>query len=283
MVDISEGNSISYGAMTTSFLLERPEGRIAYDVTGAGPLVVCVPGMGDLRRVYRFLVPELVAAGHRVATVDLRGHGDSDPTFSAFDGPANGSDVVALIEHLGGPAIVVGSSLGAAAAVWAAAEAPRLVSGLVLLGPFVRDVPLSAGQRLALRLAIRRPWGPAAWSAFYARLYPCHPPADLAEHRAAIRASLRRPERWQAFARTTTSSHAAVEARLDEVRVPALVVMGGRDPDFADPAAEARLVADRLRGEVLVVSEAGHYPQAERPAVVGPAVVEFVGRVATRA
>ncbi|HYM84544.1 MAG TPA: alpha/beta hydrolase, partial [Candidatus Dormibacteraeota bacterium] len=29
----------------------RPGGRIAYDVAGEGPLVVCVPGMGDLRSV----------------------------------------------------------------------------------------------------------------------------------------------------------------------------------------------------------------------------------------
>ncbi len=28
--------------------LRRPEGRIAYDVAGDGPLVVCLPGMGDL-------------------------------------------------------------------------------------------------------------------------------------------------------------------------------------------------------------------------------------------
>lgn len=55
--------------------LVRPEGRIAYDVAGAGPLVICAPGMGDLRSVYRFLAPELVHAGYRVATMDLRGRG----------------------------------------------------------------------------------------------------------------------------------------------------------------------------------------------------------------
>ena len=29
--------------------LDRPEGQIGYDVAGDGPLVVLVPGMGDLR------------------------------------------------------------------------------------------------------------------------------------------------------------------------------------------------------------------------------------------
>ena len=100
------------------------EGRIAYDVTGSGPLVVAVPGMGDLRSSYRHLAPALVAAGFRVATMDLRGHGDSDTTFAAYDDPAAASDVIALIEHLGGPALVIGNSMGAAAAVIAAAENP---------------------------------------------------------------------------------------------------------------------------------------------------------------
>jgi alpha-beta hydrolase superfamily lysophospholipase len=64
--------------------LARPEGRIGYDVGGQGPLVVLVPGMGDLRRAYRFLAPGLREAGYRVACTDLRGHGDSDATFSSY-------------------------------------------------------------------------------------------------------------------------------------------------------------------------------------------------------
>src|SRR4051812_49552667 len=96
--------------------LPRPQGRIGYDVAGSGPLVVCVPGMGDLRSTYRHTVPALVAAGFRVATMDLRGHGDSDATFDSYDDVAAGTDVIALIEHLGGPAVVLGNSMGASAA-----------------------------------------------------------------------------------------------------------------------------------------------------------------------
>lgn len=256
--------------------LARPEGRVAYDVTGAGPLVLCVPGMGDLRSAYRFLAPAMADAGYRVATMDLRGHGDSDATFSSYDDVAAGTDVVALIGELGGPAVVVGNSMGAGAVAWAAAEAPDRVSGLVLIGPFVRQVPVGAMAVLMFRLALMWPWGRAAWLAYYPKLYPGRPPADLEEHRARIRASLRRPGHWQAFAKTTRSSHAPVEARLDEVQAPTLVVMGERDPDFPDPAAEAQLVARRLGGEVLMVPDAGHYPQAEYPEVVTPAVVEFL-------
>jgi len=263
--------------------LERPEGRIAYDVSGEGPLVICAPGMGDLRQVFRFLAPELVEAGCRVATMDLRGHGESDATFSAYDDVAAASDLLALVEHLGGPAVLVGSSMSAGAAVLAAAERPDLVSGLVLAGPFVRNAPVGLAQRVAFRLGLLRPWGPAAWNAWYAKLYPGRPPADLDGHRARIRDLHRRPERWRAFVATTRTSHAPAEARLGDVRAPALVVMGERDPDFPDPAAEAVFVAERLNAEVLIVPNAGHYPQAEYPEIVTPAVVRFLEGVARRA
>ena len=66
------------------------------------------------------------------------------------------------------------------------------------------------------------------------------------------------------------------------MHAPTLVVMGEKDPDWRDPAAEARWVADRLAGEQLMVPGAGHYPQAEYPEVVGPAVVEWLRATCTR-
>ncbi len=263
--------------------LARPEGRVAYDVSGDGPLVVCAPGMGDLRSVYRFLSPDLLGAGYRVATMDLRGHGGSDVTFSAYDGVAAGEDLIALAEELGGPAVLVGNSMSAGAAVWAAAERPDLVGALVLIGPFVRDVPVGRLSMLAFRAGLLRPWGPGVWNAYYAKLYPGRPPADLDVHRARIRESFGRPGHWKAFVATTRTSHAPAEARLDAVRVPTLVVMGEADPDFPDPSAEARLIAQRLNGEVVMVPGAGHYPQAEYPEIVGPAIVGFLRKVTDRA
>ena len=263
--------------------LQRPEGRIAYDLTGAGPLVVCLPGMGELRSVYRFTVPALVAAGYRVATMDLRGHGDSDATFSRYDDVAAGEDALALIEHLGGPALLVGNSMGAGAAVWAAAERPELVTGLGLLGPFVRNPPTSRGMVALFRILMAPLWARLAWTAYLPSLYPGRKPEDFEEHRRAIGDSMRRPGYARAFSRTTHTSHAPVEARLPEVRQRALVVMGERDPDFRDAGAEARWIAERLRAEVVLVPDAGHYPQVERPDVVNPALVDFCSSVAPRA
>jgi len=86
----------------TTQYLPRPNGEIAFEVSGAGPLVVAIPGMGDARGSYRFLTPQLVDAGYRVASFDLRGHGESSSGFTEFDDMAAASDAIALIEELGG-------------------------------------------------------------------------------------------------------------------------------------------------------------------------------------
>ena len=273
---VGDGAATSRAAAPTHYVA-RPGGRIAYDVAGEGPLVVCVPGMGDVRAVYRFLAPALVEAGFRVATMDLRGHGDSDTTFEAYDDVAAATDLLALVDELGGgPAVLVGNSMGAGAAAWAAAESPEKVRALVLIGPFVRNAPVGRAAAIAFRLMLLRPWGAAAWNAWYAKLYPGRKPADLQTHRARIRAALRRPGGWNAFARTTHTTHAPVEARLGSVAAPTLVVMGDADPDFKDAPAEAAWIAETLHGRALIVPGSGHYPHAEYPEIVAPAVVEFL-------
>ena len=135
---------------------------------GDGPLVICIPGMGDLRSTYRFLVPTLVAAGYRVATMDLRGHGESSCVFESYDDEALASDVIALAESLGGPAVLIGNSMGAGAAVIAAAARPDLVTKSgpdrtlctqldTFPGRSPRDAPGPAPPLGSLRLAVFPP------------------------------------------------------------------------------------------------------------------------------
>jgi len=151
--------------------LMRPEGRVGYYVGGDGPLVVLVPGMGDLRSAYRFLAPALREGGYRVACTDLRGHGDSDTTFTSYGDVETAGDVIALVEEHKEPAVIVGNSMGAGAAAFAAAQRPDLVRGLVLMGPFVRNPKAGAIQRILLRVAIARPWAAITWKAYLPKLY----------------------------------------------------------------------------------------------------------------
>ncbi|MDF2626240.1 MAG: alpha/beta hydrolase fold protein [Symbiobacteriaceae bacterium] len=263
--------------MMTEFL-RRPEGVIAYDDTlSPGPLVVCVPSLGDVRGEYRFLRPLLVQAGYRVVTMDVRGHGESSTGWPDYAAASVGADVVALIQHLNaGPAAVIGTSMAAAAAVWAAAEAPELVGRIVLVGAFVRDMPMPFFQKIGLGAMLAGPWRVAAWTAYYGSLYPTAKPADFAAYRAALKKNLAEPGRFAAVKGMLAAPKAPCTARLGQVQAPALVMMGSKDPDFPNPAAEAAWLAEQVRGRVVMVEGAGHYPHAEMPAVAGAAIVAFL-------
>jgi pimeloyl-ACP methyl ester carboxylesterase len=268
---------------TVTRYLNRTDGRIAYDVDGDGPLIVLIPGMGDLRATYRFLAPVLRGAGYRVAASDLRGHGDSDATFATYGDAETAGDVFALIEELGGPAIIVGNSMGAAAAVMVAADHPDLVTGLVLVGPFVRNGKMSAMQRVLLRIAMAPIWAASAWKFYMPKLYGGQRPADFDAYRAQVIAGLHLPGHAKAFSRTTHTSHDAAEARLAKVTAPVLVIMGDRDPDFPDPKSEASWIAGTLHGQAVMVSEAGHYPQSQQPDATSSAVLGFLQSVGAHA
>lgn len=264
--------------------LQRPEGRISYTVEGSGPLVVAVPGMGDLRSTYRELVRPLVAAGFRVAVTDLRAHGDSDTSFTEYGDVATAGDLSALIDELGGRAVVLGNSMGAAAAALVAADRPDAVVGLAFYGPLLREPASTPVARMSTHLLYRilfaAPWGAGVWAGYYEKnLNKGRRASWLAEHAAEIKRSLREPGRLRAFRRLTlVLSHAVVEPRLPEVKAPMLAFIGALDPDYRDPAAERDWIAS-LGAEAVLVPEAGHYPQAQRPDVTVAPTVAFVQRM----
>ena len=113
--------------------------------------MVLSAGIGDMRQVYRLLAPELAQAGYRVASVDLRGHGDSSMGWPSITRTDVAGDLIAVIRHLGGPAVIVGHSISGVAATIAAAKAPELVSGIVELNPFTRTQILKVGALFRIR------------------------------------------------------------------------------------------------------------------------------------
>jgi pimeloyl-ACP methyl ester carboxylesterase len=261
--------------MTTRFL-NHAGGRLAYDDSGSGPLVLCAPSMGDLRAEYRFLSPLLVDRGYRVVTMDLRGHGESSTEWDDFSVAGVGSDMVALLRTLdGGRATIVGASMSAGAAVWAAAEAPDRVASLALIGPFVRGETTGANA-LLYKALFARPWGPAVWQWYYSTLYPTRKPADFAAYTGALRSNLAERGRLEALHRMLSASKSASEQRISKVKAPVMVLMGAKDPDFKDPAAEAKSVGDALHASLHLVEGGGHYPHAEMPQVVAPLLLAFL-------
>ena len=269
--------------------LDIKGGRIAYEVTGEGPLIVLSHGIGDRRQVFRFMVPELVRAGFRVAAPDLRGHGESSTgDWTSISRTDVAGDLVALITHLGGgPAVIVGHSLSGGAATIAAATAPDLVSGIVEIGPFTRKVQYSLGGLLRIRryrrgslllggvIALR---SLNMWMSYLDVAYP-EKPADYAAYMTALRAKLSEPGRMAEFLKTMKTSPADAGAALPRIACPALVIMGDKDPDWADPRAEAEGIVAEMPaglGTVAMIKGAGHYPHAQCPDDVAALTTSFL-------
>jgi len=267
--------------------LDVDGGRIAYDLAGQGPLVVLSHGIGDRRQAYRFLAPMLVQAGYRVANADLRGHGESSMGWASITRTDIAGDLLALIDHLGGPAVIVGHSISGGAATVAAAKQPGLVSGIVEINPFTRTQRLNLGALLRVRRYRRgltlltgtqvfRSLG--LWRRYLDVAYPTKP-ADYADYVAALTAKLREPGRMAEFMKTGKSTPADAGAQLPNIRCPALVIMGTLDPDFADPRAEGDAIVAAMPaglGTVTMVDGAGHYPHAQSPDEVAALVIPFL-------
>ena len=261
--------------MTVQYL-NRKNGKIAYEITGEGPLVVCVPSLGDVRGEYRFLTPSLVKAGYRVVVMDPRGHGESSTGWDDYSVAGVGDDIVALIRELNaGPAIVLGTSMGGGAAIWSAVEAPELVRGMIMVNPFV-DGDGDKFLVFVLSILFARPWGPAAWKMYYKSLYPTRKPADFVEYITALTDNLKQHGRLEAVMGMLRASKRASGERMPKVTQPALVIMGSKDPDFKNPEAEAMRIAEAVCGRYSMIENAGHYPHAEMPEVTAPLVLEFL-------
>ncbi|MFD4182897.1 alpha/beta fold hydrolase, partial [Rhodococcus sp. NPDC058514] len=126
--------------------------QLNYQVKGSGDLVVLIMGTGSPGRVWDLhQVPALLAAGYRVCTFDNRGIAPTDECVDGIAIEDMVADTAALIEHLGGPAHVIGTSLGARVAQELALARPELVRKAVFLAAHGRRVALqkalSEGER----------------------------------------------------------------------------------------------------------------------------------------
>jgi pimeloyl-ACP methyl ester carboxylesterase len=109
---------------------------LAYEERGSGePALVFVHGWACNRS---FFAPqaEYFAQRHRVVSVDLRGHGESDRPEGEYPIAAYAGDIAYLIEQLGlGKVIAVGHSMGGIVVLQLAAAYPDLVDGIVMIEP----------------------------------------------------------------------------------------------------------------------------------------------------
>jgi pimeloyl-ACP methyl ester carboxylesterase len=227
--------------------------------------------MGDLRAQYRHLRPALVATGYRVVTMDVRGFGETTAEWDDYSARAVGKDALGK-----SGAVILGNSFAAGSALWTTREEPSRVRGVVLLGPIVRDLEIAPTVMLAFQVGFGGPWRHAFWTAYWDALFVTHRPTDHADYRARLLENISEEGRMDALVAMLSLSKADTAAIIGDGNVPALVVMGSRDPDFNDPVDEAERVASILHARSLIVEGVGHYPHVEEPEHVAAAIASFI-------
>ncbi len=200
---------------------------------------------------------------YRVVACDLRGHGRT-----RFSGRIRltdvADDVAALIRRLDlGPVHLVGSSLGALAALTVARVHPDLVRTLVADGPPHLDEPTTWGY---MERFVREGYGadPERWERAHPEQGPHHVRDVLVPNFLADREE--RPD-----------DQLAAISLAGAIGAPTLVVGGDNDEVF--PVRRAVALHERIPGsELCILPRAGHLPQRALPGVFNDLLLDFLRR-----
>ena len=263
--------------MAASFHLDVQDGvRLCGEREGSGPPVVLLHGLTATRRYVLMGSRHLARHGYELLSYDARGHGEStgpaDPARYEYSDMA--VDLGALVDA---PAVLVGNSMGGAAATLFALRHPDRVRALVHVTPGYggpkSDADLADWDRLAAGL---ESGGVDGFLGAY------EPPADDRWRDTALRFTRQRierhrhPEAVAAALRVVPRSHAYAMEELESLAVPTLVVGSRDESDPGHPLALAEEYAERIPGARLVVEEEGKSPLAWQGAQLSRAVERFL-------
>lgn len=264
------------------------DGDVHYlDSGGDGPPAVLVHGLGGASLNWT-AAAELLRSRFRVLAPDLVGFGYTPPAGRGVDVGAQREMLDRFIREVaGGPALIVGNSMGGLISILQAAEAPDTVSRLVLVNPAApldlfrvhhpRVLSLGlmaipgAGEYLARRL-LRGSTPEVFVRDFFA--FVCHQsdavdPEILAAHIALAEERRHMPWAVPAFSRAVRSIVPTLHTRrfrraIKAVQAPTLLIHGKHDRLIPLSAAR-KLAARRPDWQFEIFEPIGHVPQIECP------------------
>jgi 2-hydroxymuconate-semialdehyde hydrolase len=273
---------MSGGAAMKKSFVRTPAGRLAYVKAGTGRPMLLIHGIPTSSFLWRNVIPPL-AEELRVYAVDLLGYGDSDkPEDADLSIVAQARHLWSFMEQVGWRrGSVVGHDIGGGIAQLLAVEHSEAVTKLVLIDSIAYDSwpePQIARlkepvwdeimETLDLGKGLRRAFeeGMAHKERVDDELVAQYVlPFDGVEGRRAYLRCARA---------LRTEDLTSVMDRVERLDVPTLIIWGAADP-YQDVRYGERL-AGAMRRARLVVEEAGHFIQEDRPEEVALLVRNFV-------
>jgi pimeloyl-ACP methyl ester carboxylesterase len=203
--------------------------------------------------MHRPLAEDLAARGNRVITMDLLGHGKSDRPRDMwrYSMGSYGNEVVALMDHLGiEQAVVMGTSLGANAALEIASAHPERLRGLVIEMPVLDNGLL--GSALAFTpFLVAVTFGEQVMKAVSRATRAI--PSRLVPHYTNVMLDVVRQEPGPSGALMQGLFFGRTAPHRDERRTfktPALILGHGRDP--VHPFSDAGMLHEEMANSRLI-------------------------------
>jgi len=251
-----------------------PHSDIAFRRDGVGErAVVFMHGWIDDLHVWGPVIAALSAPGFETVRLDLAGFGDRTESNGPFTFDRFAADLLAVVDAVDKPFVLVGHSMAAPIVELVAAARPERALGLVLLAP----IPM-AGTRLPdTVIETFRSLAEADASAIQSMRQEAGPSAPEAElARIATVAARARPEVIRATANLWNNGHPA--ERPSGFAKPVLILTGSDDrivtPEVVASAVVARL--DSARTTAIAIEGSSHWPHIERPAAVAAEIDRFL-------
>jgi pimeloyl-ACP methyl ester carboxylesterase len=239
--------------------------------SGAAPPVMLVHGMGGNAAGFLRILSRLSKASRRVILLELPGHGRA-PQGSKPATIAECAEVLrAAMLDAGEPVVLVGSSLGGALSLSAAAHEPALVKAVVGLNP--AGAPLAGEARLSVMHAFRGGTVKAAMQ-MTRRLFARPPRGTWLVSRGLAKHWASAPVQ-QFVAEMQTDVKGISPATLKSIRAPVLILWG--DADALLPSSFPDYFAEHLgASKVERLPGVGHLPMQEAGREVSARLVRFL-------
>lgn len=260
--------------------------RIWYEEQGEGRPLVLLHGWCMSSRVWRPQL-ETLKSRFRVIAPDLAGHGRSDASPDGFHLPGLGVDLEELFRSLAlEDALLVGWSLGAQLALWAAGPLRERLSGLVLVSGTPRFTAgedfspgLDARELRGMRARMRRdPRG--TLRDFVSGMFvpgECGQP-HLVETIRQLLGDIPLPKTEVALQGLELLAETDLRALLQDVDLPTLIMGGDRDA-ICLPGASAYMARRIPETSQVIFSGCGHAPFLTRCTEFNDAVTKFGRRI----